>query len=145
MNFTLKYRKAEESDIEFLLDLRTKTMTEHYATSNLPTTKEYALQRILYQFENAHIIILNDNPMGLLKINRTADNIDILQLQIHPDQQGLGIGKSILEKIIRESVSDQKSVSLSVLKTNRAQKLYSSLGFKIIDEDDHSYNMKFFN
>lgn len=142
MNFKLEYRKAQESDIDFLLDLRIKTMTEHYANSNLSTTKESTLQRVLYQFEKTHIVSLNNHPIGLLKIDRGADCIDVLQLQIYPDQQRRGIGKSVLEDIIREAVLAQKSVSLSVLKTNKAQKLYLSLGFKIIDEDEHSYMMK---
>ncbi|ASK30441.1 GNAT family N-acetyltransferase [Chryseobacterium sp. T16E-39] len=142
MNFTLQYREAQESDIDFLLDLRMKTMTEHYASSNLSTTKEFALQRVLYQFEKARIISLNDHQVGLLKIDHAADTVDILQLQIHPDEQGRGIGKSILENIIQEAALSQKTVSLSVLKTNKAQKLYARLGFKIIDEDEHSYMMK---
>ncbi|MDH6250763.1 ribosomal protein S18 acetylase RimI-like enzyme [Chryseobacterium sp. H1D6B] len=143
MNLKLEYKKASESDLDFLLDLRMKTMNLHYANSNLPTTRETTLQRVLYQFEKANIIILNDEPAGLLKIDRNADKIDILQLQIDPILQGKGIGKAILEDIIEEASKAQKPVLLSVLKTNKAQKLYFSLGFKIIDEDEHSYFMKF--
>ncbi|MBK1897801.1 GNAT family N-acetyltransferase [Chryseobacterium paridis] len=143
MNFKLQYRQAQENDIDFLLDLRIRTMTEHYINSNLPITEESALQRVLYQFEKAHIIIVGDQPIGLLKIDRTDENIDVLQLQINPDQQGRGIGKSILEDIIHEAKAAQKTVSLSVLKVNRAQKLYTTLGFKIIDEDQNSFMMKF--
>jgi len=136
----LQYRKALKSDIDFLLDLRKKTMTEHYASSNLSTDEKATLQRVLYEFEKANIIILNNKPIGLLKINKAEDHIEILQLQIDPKLQGKGIGKSILTDIINES--SQKPVRLSVLKTNKAQNLYSSLGFKIIDEDEHSYKME---
>lgn len=143
MNLKLEYRKALETDMDFLIDLRMKTMTEHLLSSNLPVTKEFAIKRVLHQFEKAHIIILNDEPIGLLKIDRNRDHIEVMQIQIDPSQQGKGIGKSILEDVIKEAIEVGKPVSLSVLKTNKAQKLYTSLGFKVIDEDEHSYMMKF--
>lgn len=143
MNLKLKYRKAKKEDIDFLINLRMKTMNEHLLSSNLPVTKELTLERVLHQFEKSSIIVLNDEPIGLLKIDRNENNIEVMQIQIDPNQQGKGIGKSILEDIIQEAIVSQKPVSLSVLKTNKAQKLYTSLGFKIIDEDEHSYMMKF--
>lgn len=144
MNLSLEYRKALESDIDFLLELRMKTMYEHYAQSHLPTTKEYALQRVLYHFEKAHIILLDHHAIGLLKIDRTHDHkIEVMQLQIDPNYQGKGIGKAILKEILGEAGVHHKEVFLNVLKTNRAQKLYESIGFKTINEDQHSYIMKF--
>lgn len=143
MNTTITYRKASENDIDYLLDLRTKTMNPHYADSHLPTDRETTLQRILYQFEKANIILLNNEPVGLLKINRAADKTEVLQLQIDPGQQGKGLGKTILSDILIEASTEGKTVSLSVLKTNKAQNLYKSLGFKIVDEDEHSFFMEF--
>jgi len=143
MNTEIHYRKASENDIDFLLDLRTKTMNEHYANSSLPTDRASTLQRVLYQFEKANIILLNDEPVGLLKIDKSKDAIEVLQLQIDPGQQGKGLGKTILQSILEEASSAGKKVALSVLKSNKAQHLYSSLGFKTVDEDEHSYFMEF--
>ncbi|MET3536450.1 GNAT family N-acetyltransferase [Chryseobacterium limigenitum] len=141
----LQYKKASAKDIDFLLNLRMKTMTEHYASSGLPTTEESALQRVLYQFEKANIIFLNNEPIGLLKIDKNKDKIEVLQLQIDPNQQGKGLGKAVLTDIIEEAKTVKKPITLSVLKTNKAQNLYSSLSFKIIDENEHSYIMEFSN
>ncbi|EJL74832.1 GNAT family N-acetyltransferase [Chryseobacterium populi] len=141
----IQFKKASENDIDFLLDLRIKTMNEHLSSSNLPTDKEFHLQRIKYRFDNAQIILLNDEPIGLLKTDRSADKIEIIQIQIDPRQQGKGIGKTILKDIIEEGLSVQKPITLSVLKTNKAQSLYAGLGFKIIDEDEYSYMMRFSN
>ncbi|MEI7487432.1 MAG: GNAT family N-acetyltransferase [Chryseobacterium sp.] len=141
----LQYRKASESDLDFLLDLRMKTMTEHYASSGLPITEESALQRVLYQFEKANIISLDNEPIGLLKLNKESDKTEVLQIQIDPKMQGKGIGKTILKDIIEEAKTLHKPVVLSVLKTNKAQNLYSSLGFKIVEENEHSYIMEFSN
>ncbi|MCT2562802.1 GNAT family N-acetyltransferase [Chryseobacterium herbae] len=143
MNTTITYRKASENDIDYLLDLRIKTMNPHYADSNLPTDKETTLKRIQYQFDKAHIILLNNEPAGLLKINRADDKTEVLQLQIDPAQQGKGLGKTILTDILKEASIAGKTVVLSVLKTNKAQHLYTSLGFKTVNEDEHSFFMEF--
>ncbi|AKK71733.1 acetyltransferase [Chryseobacterium sp. P1-3] len=143
MKAPVTYQKATEKDIDYLLDLRIKTMVPHYAESNLPTDRETALQRILYQFDKASIIFLDNRPIGLLKVNRADTNIDILQLQIDPGQQGKGLGRNILIQILREASETGRIVTLSVLKTNKAQNLYTRLGFRIVGEDEHSYFMEF--
>ncbi|MFZ4930088.1 GNAT family N-acetyltransferase [Chryseobacterium sp. Mn2064] len=138
MNTSLTYRQATEKDLDFLFDLRTKTMVPHYEVSGLSTDKETTLKRVLYEFDKAQIILLDNQPIGLLKVNRTFTNIDVLQLQIDPAQQG----KKILTDILEEASLAGKTVSLSVLKTNKAQHLYTSLGFRIVDEDQNSYFME---
>ena len=142
MNPDLRYKQANETDIDFLLNLRMKTMNPHYETSGLSTDRETTLQRVLFQFEKANIIFLDDQPIGLLKVDRTFTNIEVLQLQIDPSQQGKGLGKKVLEDILEEASLAGKTVSLSVLKTNKAQHLYTSLGFRIVDEDQYSYFME---
>lgn len=142
MNPDLHYKQADETDIDFLLNLRMKTMNPHYETSGLSTDRETTLQRVLYQFEKAHIIYLDNQPIGLLKLDRTFTNIEVLQLQIDPSQQGKGLGKKILSDILEEASLAGKTVSLSVLKTNKAQHLYKSLGFRTVDEDQYSYFME---
>ncbi|WP_312507866.1 GNAT family N-acetyltransferase [Chryseobacterium culicis] len=142
MNPDLHYKQADENDIDFLLDLRIKTMNPHYETSGLSTDRETTLQRVLYQFDKANIIFLDNQPIGLLKVDRTFTNIEVLQLQIDPSQQGKGLGKKILMDILEEASLAGKTVSLSVLKTNKAQHLYKSLGFRIVDEDQYSYFME---
>lgn len=142
MNPDLHYKQADETDIDFLLNLRMKTMNPHYETSGLSTDRETTLQRVLYQFEKANIIFLHNQPIGLLKVDRTFTNIEVLQLQIDPSQQGKGLGKKILSDILEEASLAGKTVSLSVLKTNKAQYLYQSLGFRIVDEDQYSYFME---
>ncbi len=142
MNPDLHYKQADENDIDFLLALRIKTMNPHYETSGLSTDRETTLQRVLYQFDKANIIFLDNEPIGLLKVDRTFTNIEVLQLQIDPSQQGKGLGKKILMDILEEASLAGKTVSLSVLKTNKAQHLYKSLGFRIVDEDQYSYFME---
>jgi len=139
----LTYRTALESDLNFLLDLRTKTMNPHLIASSLSTTVDSHMLRVKYKFEHASIIEYNRTSIGLLKIERKQDGIELIQIQIDPLYQGRGIGKKIFEQIINEANSEKRSITLQVLKVNKAQRLYVKLGFKIMEESHDSYLMKY--
>jgi len=141
----IKYRPALKSDLEFLLDLRIQTMNAHLTASSLPVSDEAHLQRINYQFEHALIIEIDKRAIGLLKIVRQADDIELIQIQIAASYQGKGIGRRILNDLIEEAIESEKTITLSVLKTNKAKNLYSNVGFKIVGETDDSYLMLFEN
>jgi len=139
----ITYRRALQSDLKFLLELRKLTMNPHLIASSLPITNETHLERIDYQFENALIIESNKHAIGLLKIRRQQDNIDLIQIQIAPSYQGKGIGKRILNELIKEAITSERTITLSVLKTNKAKNLYINVGFKIVDETESAYLMFF--
>jgi len=143
MRLEIKYRPALKSDLKFLLTLRIQTMNAHLIASSLPVSDEAHLQRINYQFEHALIIEIDKRAIGLLKIVRQADNIELIQIQIATSYQGKGIGRRILNDLIEEAIESEKTITLSVLKTNKAKNLYSNVDFKIIDETDDSYLMLF--
>ena len=141
----IKYRPALKSDLEFLLDLRIQTMNAHLTASSLPVSDEAHLQRIDYQFEHALIIEIDKRAIGLLKIERQQDNIELIQIQIAASYQGNGIGRRILNDLIEEAIESEKTITLSVLKTNKAKNLYSDVGFKIVGETESAYLMLFEN
>jgi ribosomal protein S18 acetylase RimI-like enzyme len=142
MKFT--YLKATEENIEFLLWLRKQTMTEHLLHAGKEVNEENLLDRINYYFEHAKIILLKDQKIGLLKLAENKTEIEILQIQIEPNHQNKGIGKEIIQSIIQKAFTKNIPVKLSVLKTNKAQNLYKTLGFEIYDENEYSYFMKTF-
>ncbi|WP_343556185.1 GNAT family N-acetyltransferase [Sphingobacterium sp.] len=120
-------------------------MNPHLIASSLSTAVDSHMLRIKYKFEHASIIEYNRTSIGLLKIERKQDGIELIQIQIDPLYQGKGIGKKILEQIINEANFDKKSITLQVLKVNKAQRLYVKLGFKMIEESNDSYFMKYSN
>jgi N-acetylglutamate synthase-like GNAT family acetyltransferase len=138
----LTYKKATEKDIGFLLWLRKKTMTEYLVLSGMAINEENLLDRINYHFESSKIILLKDQKIGLLKLVENETEIEILQLQITPNYQNKGIGKEIIQSIIQKAFTKNIPVKLSVLKVNKAQNLYKTLGFEIYDENEYSYFMK---
>ena len=146
MNKTeLTYRKCLNSDIEYLLWLRKKTMNEHLINSGIEISDEIHLNRIMYQFEQAKIVLLNYKKIGLLKIVEHQQSIEIVQIQIDPLYQGKGLGQKIIKSIIAKLSDKISSVTLSVLKNNKAKKLYETIGFKVTAENNESYIMKYLN
>jgi N-acetylglutamate synthase-like GNAT family acetyltransferase len=138
----LTYQKATEEDIEFLLWLRKQTMTEHLVNAGNEINEEIFLNRINYHFDDAEIILLENQKIGLLKSAENKKEIEILQIQIEPNHQNKGIGKEIIQAIIQKASIKNIPVKLSVLKVNKAQNLYKTLGFEIYDENEYSYFMK---
>ena len=139
----LEYRKALETDIEYLLWLRKITMDEHLINSGVTLSDDDQLLRINYLFEQAKIITLKEKNIGLLKLDEQENKVEIVQIQIDPKFQGKGFGQQIIKTVIKDSLAKDKEIFLSVLKENPAKELYSRIGFKIIGEDDTSFMMVF--
>jgi ribosomal protein S18 acetylase RimI-like enzyme len=111
--------------------------------SGISLSNEDHLLRINYLFDQAQVIVLEGQDIGLLKVDEQGSNIEIVQIQIDPKFQGKGIGRQVVSNVIDKSKVLKKNVSLSVLKENKARELYLRIGFKIIGEDDNSFIMLF--
>lgn len=137
----LTFRAATEADIPFLLELRRQTMSEYLQRSGVEPSQSERLERVLANFDCAEIILLSGAPVGLLKVVRSPDSWDLIQIQILPEKQGGGLGSSILGTLLADADEAHASVSLSVLRANPARRLYERLGFRIVAENDHAYDM----
>jgi ribosomal protein S18 acetylase RimI-like enzyme len=139
----LTFRPAAEADVPFLLELRRQTMTEHLQRSGVEASDSERIERVRANFDCAEIILLAGTPVGLLKVVRSQDNWDLVQIQILPQQQGGGLGSNILRTLLAAADAAGVSVSLSVLRANPARGLYERLGFRIVGENDKAYDMRY--
>ncbi len=134
--------KATATDKKFLLDLRKQTMIEHLEKAGIYLSKEEHVARVNKHFEGSFIILKSKKKVGLLKCIDEQDTIEILQLQVSPQYQGVGIGKYIIQMLISKANTEGKKLTLKVLKENPARYLYERAGFKITEEDDYEFMMK---
>lgn len=139
----LTFRAATEADVPFLLELRRQTMTEHLQRSGVEASDSERIKRVLANFDCAEITLLSGTPIGLLKVVRSEDSWDLVQIQILPEKQGGGLGSTILKKLLADADEAHASVSLSVLRANPARRLYERLGFRIVGENDKAYDMRY--
>lgn len=116
-------------------------MTKHLETSGLCTDDDAHMKRIELEFSSAQILELDGHPIGLIKVSRRINDWEILQVQLIPELQRMGIGTTVIQEILSEADKHAVPVRLSVLNTNYAKRLYERLGFVCAEESEYSCTM----
>lgn len=138
----LTRRKATQEDLPFLVKLRHETMNPHLAASGVDQSEEEHLRRVLVHFENAEILIQGSEPTGLLKVVRDTHTWELVQVQLRPTLQGQGFGTRLLKQLVSEAQAANAHLQLSVLKANPARRLYERMGFVVVAEEAHAFEMQ---
>ena len=125
----------EVREVELLL-------AEHLENAGVFLTDDEHALEVNYGYECSHVIICSGEKVGTLKYRVLADNIEIIQLHVHPENQGKGLGTMVMERVLGWSKEKHKKIELSVLKANPARLLYERLGFSITGEDEYEYFME---
>lgn len=84
------------------------------------------------------MIEVNEETVGKIRVNRKDGQAWIYGFSILPEQQGKGIGKKVLRRVIKDQSSAGYSVHLEVeTKNDHALGLYKSVGFKVVHAQDY--------
>ena len=147
MKFTIGFRSVKHEDLDFLLILRKKSMSQHLADANIKLTNEQHLERIKEHYYDSHIILRDRKPIGLLKLGvvslkNTTKSLHIRQLQILPQYQGQGIGSKVLAVVKKRALQLQLPITLNVLLKNPARGLYLRHGFQIEGKNKVEFQMR---
>lgn len=138
-------RKAEETDIDFMMELKRATL-KVYIDQIWGWEEEYQRNDTLecFYLGNTKIISVNGITIGIVETN-TVDNIfHIVELEILPEYQGKGIGSAIICEIIKNEKSKSREIEVGCFKINSsAINLYKRMGFRIYNETDTHYLMKY--
>lgn len=137
----MKLRKAKEEDKEFLLKLRYDTMEQHLLNAGYEVNDKEMLKRIEYKWDYANIIEFEGDDIGLLKVDKSGEVWELVQIQIKKSHRNRGLGRNILNQLIKEANSFGKSIELEALVGNRINKLYKSLGFEEVEVGNSSIKM----
>ncbi|AZY48997.1 GNAT family N-acetyltransferase [Bordetella avium] len=137
----LQLRTAGEDDVPFLLDLRRRTMEPHLVQDHVPFDDDIHMQRIRYHWEDARIVLIDQQPAGLFKVHLDEEGLYVIQIQLAPAWQGLGLGARLLNTVLARADAQKLAVRLAVLKNNPARRLYERLGFLTQGENDIEYLM----
>jgi ribosomal protein S18 acetylase RimI-like enzyme len=89
------------------------------------------------------VIVLDGRDVGYLKIERSAKEIFLANVHVHPDYQNQGVGSSVIKSLLVDAKQEGVVVNLKVLKVNHAaQRLYKKFGFSIEKEAEDYYLMQ---
>jgi GNAT superfamily N-acetyltransferase len=107
---------------------------------------QFAAQHTFYheQFKQAEfqLILLGDEPIGRLYIDRRADEIRLIDIALLPEHRNKGIGSRFLRNILAEGERAGLPVRIHVEHFNPALRLYERLGFHVIGEHGVYYLME---
>ena len=141
MNY--KLMKADIDDVSTLIDYKLKNIFDYAENLSLEEIKQinnYVKSNVPKQIDDYKVICINDKKIGCLLVINKDDGVLLDEIYLEEKYRNKGIGTSIIKKIL----SSYNIVYLWVYKLNtRAISLYKKLGFKIIDETETRYYMKY--
>jgi ribosomal protein S18 acetylase RimI-like enzyme len=142
-------RQATDFDTDFLYRVYAGTRESEMILTgweNAPAEQFLRFQFNIqnYQYRNSYhnasfdIICIGSEPAGRLYVNRSENQVRIIDIALLPEYRNRGIGTAILKSMISEANTTHRPVTLSVTFDNPAVALYKRLGF-IITGDDGVY------
>lgn len=88
------------------------------------------------------IICIARKRAGAFYVEESEQHHWIRTIFLSPEFRGLGVGSALLAQEADRAKSVNKQLVLKVIKINPAKRLYDRLGFKVVNEDDVTYQMQ---
>ena len=133
-------RKAEIEDLDLTYKIKKNALSEYLEQLwGWNDEAQYEFHQEHFNPDNFQLIEISNEPIGYLETTQKSDILFLLNLMILKQFQGKGIGKIILEDLLK----NHTQIKLEVLKVNiRAIRFYEGLGFKILEEIDDAFQMQ---
>lgn len=135
------YKKYTDEDYEFVYNLKKEVYIEYvikyYNEFNEKEQRDRFNIRIKDIKNNTYIIYYEGIRVGFYTIKEYIEYIEIENICILKEYQGLGIGTKVLKDIL----DAKKDIRLQYFKCNPVYKLYEKLGFVVDGENDNHYTM----
>ncbi|HBB87039.1 MAG TPA: GNAT family N-acetyltransferase [Blastocatellia bacterium] len=148
----VKLRPAAADDQAFLLGVFASTRGDELALLNGDENQKAAFINMQFNAQSRQylasyphadnsIVLLNDDPVGRLLVDRGAREFTLVDVALLPSHRGAGIGTHLIADLLREAAGAAKPVNLSVWHSNPAKKLYERLGFSVANDDGVYWKM----
>jgi ribosomal protein S18 acetylase RimI-like enzyme len=136
----LNLRKATDHDLDLTYKIKKNALQEYLEMLwGWNEEAQADFHREHYQKGRFEVIELQNSPIGYLEIETNEDHIFLANLMILQQFQGQGIGKIVMQELIK----NHPNILLEVLKVNhKAKHFYEGFGFTVFDVLDDSFRMK---
>jgi ribosomal protein S18 acetylase RimI-like enzyme len=139
---TVSFRPAIAADFDYCERLYFAEMEGTIRELKLNRKNQALGFRRQWDIAQVRIIMLDGDDIGWLQ-NTTRDGSFFLgQLFVEAALQRRGIGTEVMHRLIREATSHDQAVTLEVVKSNPARRLYERLGFRITGEEGLKCHMR---
>jgi ribosomal protein S18 acetylase RimI-like enzyme len=109
---------------------------------NLNMDAQIAGFRQLWDVTQVRIITLDGADIGWVQSFMTDGALFLAQLCVDGAFQRRGIGTAVVKALIDEAARAGRAMTLGVVKTNPALRLYQRLGFRVTHHDDRRFYMR---
>ena len=123
------FRLAEKSDIEFISETYNQNIEKLHGVYR----SSYDWARLMDDGTSVYFVAVRDKAAGWFRIEIENGILWLGMLQVSPDYQRLGVGKSVVEFVLELAKNKNvKTVGIHTTEDNfAARKLYSSCGFEV--------------
>lgn len=139
-------------DKDFLRDLYFSTRDDlnllplEEAQKQALIAMQYSAQKqqyaVLYPDAGHDLILSGEVPVGRLLVNREPDKIYLVDIALLPEHRGTGIGTAVMNDLVEEADNSGAVLSLHVMKTNPAARLYNRMGLAVTADDGLYFEMQ---
>jgi ribosomal protein S18 acetylase RimI-like enzyme len=134
-------RRAGAEDAELLLRVYRATRAEELAVVPWTDAEREAFLRQQFTAQDAYwrqlrprtrryVVEVGGRGAGRLYVDRTAQEIRIVDIALLPEFRGAGVGTALLRGVLAEGEAAGLPVTIHVERGNRARRLYGRLGFE---------------
>jgi ribosomal protein S18 acetylase RimI-like enzyme len=135
-------RPARPEDFDYCARLYFEGMENMIRELNLNMEAQIAGFRQRWDVTQVRIITLDGTDIGWLQSFVNDDALFLGQLFVDGALRRQGIGTQIVKGLIEEAARAGQALTLGVVKTNRALRLYERLGFRTTHEDERKFYMR---
>jgi len=129
-------------DFEYCRHLYFSGMETIIRELNLDLALQASSFRETWDWTQVRIITLNGADIGWLQCAAQGESIYLGQFFVDAAFQRRGIGTEVMRLLIAEAASARRVMTLGVVKSNPALRLYQRLGFSITHEDERKFYMR---
>jgi ribosomal protein S18 acetylase RimI-like enzyme len=138
----LALRPVTAADEPFLLALYSSTRAVEMALVDWPAEQQQRFLQMQFSAQQEHyrtnfpkaeheIILLDQEAVGRIYIDRAEDEIRLLDITISPERRNGGIGRKLMKDLQVEAATSGRPVRFYVWQLNYdAQRFYTRLGFE---------------
>lgn len=140
----INFRPIAPADEPFLAGLYASSRQAEMAQVDWPEEQKARFLLDQYQKQHAHyvehypgadllVIELGTLPIGRVYVYRTPSEIRLMDIALMPRARGCGIGTALVRELIDEARATGARITLHVEPDNPARKLYTRLGFSLLE------------
>ncbi len=138
----IDFRQAAPDDFAYCTSLYFAAMEPTIRALQLDMDKHTTSFRERWHLDEVRIITGDGADIGWLQAAPEGDARLLKQLLVDALLHRQGIGTRVIQHLLEEAAQAGRAVTLGVVKTNPALRLYARLGFKVTHEDERKVYMR---